>query len=319
MIERTALILGATGGIGGAVARGLAARGWRVRALHRRPDPARDPAFAWIGGDAMVATDVAAAARDAALIVHAVNPPGYRDWDRLVLPMIDNSIAAAQANGARILLPGTLYNYGPDAFPLIGEEAPQHAPTAKGRIRVELERRLAEATTTGTARALIVRAGDFFGPQPGNNWFGQGIVRPGRRPRVIRRPGKPGVGHQWAYLPDVAETMVRLAERDDLEPFARFHMDGHWDPDGSRMTDAIRRALRAPAVPVRPLPWWAMRLASPAVPLLRELLEMRYLWQQPVRLDNRRLVAVLGDEPRTPLDTAVRATLAALGCLAERA
>ncbi|MFD2501706.1 hypothetical protein ACFSTI_26435 [Rhizorhabdus histidinilytica] len=139
----------------------------------------------------------------------------------------------------------------------------QHAPTAKGRIRVELERRLAEATTTGTARALIVRAGDFFGPQPGNNWFGQGIVRPGRRPRVIRRPGKPGVGHQWAYLPDVAETMVRLAERDDLEPFARFHMDGHWDPDGSRMTDAIRRALRAPAVPVRPLPWWAMRLASP--------------------------------------------------------
>ncbi len=31
------------------------------------------------------------------LIVHAVNPPGYRNWGQLVLPMIDNTIAAAQA------------------------------------------------------------------------------------------------------------------------------------------------------------------------------------------------------------------------------
>ncbi|MGD8690678.1 MAG: NmrA family NAD(P)-binding protein, partial [Gammaproteobacteria bacterium] len=32
--ERTALVLGATGNIGGEVARRLAARGWTVRALH---------------------------------------------------------------------------------------------------------------------------------------------------------------------------------------------------------------------------------------------------------------------------------------------
>ena len=32
---KTALVLGATGGIGGAVARKLSARGWRIRALNR--------------------------------------------------------------------------------------------------------------------------------------------------------------------------------------------------------------------------------------------------------------------------------------------
>jgi nucleoside-diphosphate-sugar epimerase len=60
---------------------------------------------------------VAAAARGATVIVHAVNPPGYRNWNTVVLPMLDNSIAAARANGAQVLLPGTVYNYGPDSFP----------------------------------------------------------------------------------------------------------------------------------------------------------------------------------------------------------
>ena len=37
---------------------------------------------------------------------------------------------------------------------------------------------------------------------------------------------------------------------------------------------------------------------------------MRYLWRRPIGLDNARLTAFLGEEPRTPLVTALRATLA---------
>ena len=51
------------------------------------------------------------------------------------------------------------------------------------------------------------------------------------------------------------------------------------------------------------------------VRLFRELDEMRYLWETPVRLDNTKLVALLGAEPRTPLDVAIRTTLVAIGCL----
>lgn len=316
MERKTALVLGATGGIGGAAAMRLAAAGWRVRALHRDPDRAgKDPRFEWIRGDALVAGDVAVAADPVSLIVHGVNPPGYRDWDRLVLPMLDNTIAAARGGGARIVLPGTVYNYGPDAFPDISEDAPQNAGTRKGRIRVEMEQRLRMAADAGAAKVLILRAGDFFGPGAANNWFSQGLVAPGRRPRVIRYPGKPGIGHQWAYLPDVAETMVRLIERGGLEDFAAFHMEGHWDADGTRMVDAIRHALGDPAIPMRRMPWFMMRLAAPFVPLLRELVEMKYLWDRPVRLRNERLEATIGAEPRTPLDEAVRATLRAIGCL----
>jgi len=49
------------------------------------------------------------------------------------------------------------------------------------------------------------------------------------------------------------------------------------------------------------------------VPLMRELWEMRYLWQVPIRLDNTKLVSILGNEPHTPAEGAVRASLAGLG------
>jgi nucleoside-diphosphate-sugar epimerase len=258
------------------------------------------------------------AAVGCSVIVHAVNPPGYRRWSELVLPMLDNTIAAAIAQKATIVLPGTVYNYGPDAFPVLSEASPQHPLTRKGAIRVELELRLLEATRHG-ARVLIVRAGDFFGPNAGNNWFSQGLVKPGLAINTVSYPGDRGVGHLWSYLPDVARTMVELlARRETLDAFASFHMAGHWDADGTQMASAIRRVvgrLTGFTPPVSAFPWWLLTLASPFVATFREMREMRYLWRTPLRMDNSRLTAVLGYEPHTPLDEAIEATLIGLGCL----
>jgi nucleoside-diphosphate-sugar epimerase len=263
----------------------------------------------------MSATDVASAATGICVIVHAVNPPGYRNWGELVLPMLNNTIAAATINGARIVLPGTVYNYGPDAFPDLRETSPQNPVTVKGRIRVEMESRLHTVSANG-ATTLIVRAGDFFGPSAGNNWFSQGLVKPGKPVTAITYPGHSGIGHQWAYLPDVAETIVRLLERSEiLQPFAVFQMEGHWDADGTQMIDAIRKVVGNPNIKVSKMRWPLIRLLSPFVPQFRELLEMRYLWTLPIRMDNARLKTALGMEPHTPLDKAVRNTLIGLGCL----
>lgn len=318
--NKTALVLGATGGIGGEVARRLRDAGWQVRALKRGlAATSTGDGIVWVEGDAMNRADVAAAAQGCAVIVHAVNPPGYRRWAELVLPMLDNTIAAAAAQGATIVLPGTVYNFGPDAFAELREDSPQHPRTRKGAIRVEMERRLRAASEHGT-RVIVVRAGDFFGPKPGNSWFSQGLVKPGQAVAAVNLPGPAGVGHQWAYLPDVANTMVELlARRESLPAFAVFHMDGHWDADGTQMAAAIQRvvARRGGATPrLRAFAWWLIALASPFVATFREMREMRYLWREPLRMSNRRLKAVLGDEPHTPLDTAVEAALEGMGCFA---
>lgn len=331
--KRQALVLGATGGIGGELTRGLLARGWAVRALRRASSassPGVPPAWHaqvdWRVGDALAAADVAEAARGVDLIVHGVNPPGYRRWAEVVLPMLDNSIAAAVREQARIVLPGTVYNYAPgDLQPghpegslRIDESAPQRARTRKGAIRVAMEARLEDAATRG-ARVLVLRAGDYFGAASASSWFSNLLVQPGRPVARILQPGTTGVGHQWAYLPDVAETVLQLLDREArLAPFARFHMDGHWDADGSQMLAAIQRALGGAPRSEWRLPWWLVRALAPLVPLCREMAELRYLWNTPLRLDNARLVAELGAEPHTPLDAAVLATLAGLGCLPPR-
>jgi len=319
-VDRTVLVIGATGGIGSETAKALLRRGWRVRALTRdkaraERDFARLGALQWIAGDAMRESDVVAAALGASLIVHAANPPGYRDWRGLALPMLKHAIAAARAARARLVLPGNLYNFGADAGDVVAEDAPQHPATQKGRVRVEMEALLA-AAAADSVRSLVVRAGDYFGPHGPSSWFGNMMVRPGGPVRFIIYPGHRGIGHSFAYLPDLAEAIARLVEIEArLAPAEVVHFAGHWLERGEEIAEAIRRVAGVPQAPILPFPAVLLYLAAPFNETLREAIEMRYLWRVPMRLDNRKLVSLIGAEPHTPLESAVRESLEALGCV----
>jgi nucleoside-diphosphate-sugar epimerase len=312
---RLALIVGVTGGLASEVAKALLVHGWSVRGLTREPERAKPrfpelAAIDWRAGDAMRADDVQRAAEGAALILHGANPPRYRNWRGLAIPMLANSIDAAKAASARIVLPGNLYVFSPSIPQPVREDTPQQLSTRKGRVRVDMEEMLRNA------RSLAVRAGDFFGPRAPGSWFSNVVVEPGQALRAIVDPGSDGVGHAWAYLPDLAETIARLADIDEkLAEHEVMHFRGHWLQDGREMMEAIRRAAGNPKLPIRRFPWWAITLTAPVVRLSREVAEMRYLWQYPLALDNTKLVKLIGPEPHTPLDAAVTFSLQHLGCL----
>jgi nucleoside-diphosphate-sugar epimerase len=273
-----------------------------------------DPRIEWVRGDAMDPASVLAAATGVSVIVHAANPPGYRNWKGLALPMLESTIRAARALGARIVFPGTVYNFGAEVLPRVSETAEQNPRTRKGAIRVEMEERLRSSGVP----VLVVRAGDFFGARAHSSWFSQGLVKPGRPLRSVVYPGESEVGHAWAYLPDLARTIALLLDRaSDLEHFAVFHFRGHWFDRGIEIAEAARR-VGNPAAPIRSFPWFAIYLLAPFNETLREMIEMRYLWKEPLELVNDKLVSFLGEEPHTPLDEALRQTLQGLGCLESR-
>jgi nucleoside-diphosphate-sugar epimerase len=321
MTERLALIIGATGSFGGHAAAALIHHGWTVRALARDPEAVRTKAgprmpIDWVAGDAMNAGEVVGAAEGAAVIVHAANPPGYRNWRGLALPMLRAAIAAAEASGARIVLPGNVYNYAPGSGACIAETAPQSPATRKGRVRVEMEEMLREAAGRGV-KTLVLRAGDFFGPAAPNSSLHWLVNRRRGRVRSVYAPGPVDVGHAYAYLPDLAETLARLLDRDaELADYETFHFAGHWLARNGELAQAIRRAARDPAIPLTPFPYALIYALSPFNETFRELIEMRYLWQKPIGLDDAKLRAFLGDIPATPFDMAVRESLADMGCLA---
>lgn len=319
-MNTTVLILGVTGGIGHAFANACQRKGWQIMALHRNPSSAKSKlpelsSIEWFDGDAMSKSELIAAAEGADIIFHGVNPPGYKKWRELAIPMLENSIAAAIATGARLVFPGNAYNYGSDAWPLISEKSPQKPTTIKGQIRVEMEQLLASATSNG-AKTLIVRAGDFFGPDAADSWFAQGIIKPGKKLKSVLYPGNHDVGHSWAYLPDLADTFVQLLEREaDLTNFDAFHFKGHYFANGADIAKETAKIAGISNTPIKSMPWIIIKLASPFVTMFRELLEMRYLWNKDVQLDNSKILNFLGKEPHTPTREALTRTLQSFNCL----
>ncbi len=247
------------------------------------------------------------------IVLHALNPQ-LTDWSRQALPLAYSAISAAEAAGATLMFPGNLYNYGSPMLQIIDETSPMRPTSRKGRLRVAIEDRIAEATERGM-RAIILRAGDYFGGGRGS-WLDLVIARDIRRGRITY-PGPTGLLHEWAYLPDFAAALVRLAAvRDRLTPVARFGFPGH-AVTGHEFSTAIARAI-GHGLQIKRMTWWLIHALRPIVPLCRELSELAYLWYEPHRLDGSNLQSAIGDIPHTSLDLALARTLEELGITAAR-
>jgi nucleoside-diphosphate-sugar epimerase len=306
------LVLGAAGRLGHAAAEAFRNAGWSVASLVRPGAAERLPAGTEpLEVDALDHAAVSAAARGSDIVLHAVNPP-YTDWPRFALPLAYSAITAAETAGATLVFPGNLYNYGKDLPAVIDETTPMQPSSRKGRLRIAIEDRIAEAVEERGLRAIILRAGDFFGGGPGA-WLDLVIAKDIYR-GSLTYPGPLELVHEWAYVPDVAAAMVRLsAMREELTPFATFGFPGH-AVTGREFTTAIARA-GGRGLKVKRMSWWLIHALRPLVPISRELSEMAYLWHEPHRIDGSKLETTIGAVPRTPLDIAVTSALRDLGAI----
>ena len=216
------------------------------------------------------------------------------------------------------MVPGNVYNFGKNAPMLLQTDTPEQAHTVKGRIRMAMEQRLAHSLV----QTIVLRAGDFFGQGTGS-WFDTVVAK--ELPKgVLRYPAAAGVHTAWAYLPDLAQAFVRVAEkRAQLGGHTVLHFAGHslssadWQQALAQPLAARGWVAQGQSVRSKALPWWGLRVAGWFSPVMASLYEMRYLWQRPYALDNFALVRLIGPEPRTPFAQAAASAVDALFPMAQ--
>ena len=300
------VVLGATGGAGGAVVSELAGGGHRVRAVSRKPTADLPEGVEQVAADAADPAQTRTACPGATVVYHCVQPP-YERW-AAEFPTLTQSIAdAAAAAGARLVYADNLYAYGPVDGP-ITEDLPWLATTTKGRIRALMAERLLAAHRSGTLQVAIGRSSDYYGPGGANSVVGDilfGAAAKGNRARWMGRMDLP---HSLNYLPDVARALIILGARPEALGEV-WHLPAAEPVTGRGFVELIAAALGRP-VKVTATSRLALRLAGLFDPRARETTEMLYQWERPFVLDASKFQRAFGPFEPTPHPQAVATTVA---------
>lgn len=307
---QTVAILGASGRIGDAASRAFLKAGWRVKGIARgAKSAALAPGVEAVTADAHDHAALIGACAGADVVLHALNPT-YDAWAENVVPLAENVLAAAQAAGATVMIPGNVYNYGTGIGLDMTEGSPVNGDTEKAKLRIAMEGLFEQAAEEKGVRTIVIRAGDFFGGTRPESWLDLIILKELKKDRFTW-PGPGDIVHAFSYLPDLAEAFVRVAEkRGDLPAFSSFNFRGY-----AVTGEAMQAAAEAAAgrkLKRAGVPWPILRTIGLFNGVLREVVKMSYLWRVPHSLDNAKLEALIGEEPHRPLDRALAEAIADL-------
>jgi nucleoside-diphosphate-sugar epimerase len=291
------------GQIGSPLATRLLEAGKRVRVAKRTPTGV-PPGAETVLGDAADPAFCADAARGATAVYHCMNPPyAAAAWAEFVPRYMDNLIAAAGRAGARLIVLDNLYMLGrTDGRPMT-EDTPMNPCSRKGEIRARAAERLLEAHRAGDVRAATGRASDFYGPGGSGSHLGEQFWRPA----ITGRPGRvivdPDARHTYHYIPDVVAGLATLGTAGD-DALGKVWMLPCQPAETMRaLVDRFAQVLGRP-IPITTMPRWLIRILAVFVPLVREVNEMLYQWDEPFIVDDRRFRDRFHVQPADPMDAA---------------
>jgi nucleoside-diphosphate-sugar epimerase len=304
--DRLHVVFG-TGQVGSALAAHLAGLGIAVRAVSRHRPATLAGGIDWRTADVTDPEAATDAAKGASVVYQCVNAP-YTQWPELFPPLQRGVLAAAERTGALLVALENLYGYGPAGGRPMTEDLPLAATTVKGRTRAAMTAELLAAAEAGRVRLAIGRASDFFGPGVtqgstlGERVFGNALA--GRRADFI---GNPDLPHTYSYVPDIAVGLATLGT-DPRAAGQVWHLPGPQTVTTRALLDLVAGEV-GHQVAVRSLPKLAVRALGLVNPMLRELAEMAYEFDQPFILDTSKYESAFG-AAGTPLADAIAATVA---------
>ncbi|MGK5532420.1 NAD-dependent epimerase/dehydratase family protein [Streptomyces sp. URMC 129] len=295
----THVVIGA-GPIGSGVATLLADSGDRVRLVTRSGGGPGHPAIERVAADAADAALLTELTRGAATLFHCAAPP-YHRWPEQFPPLSAAALTAAERTGARYVLMGNLYGYGPVDGPLT-EDLPLAAATRKGRVRARMWQDALAAHAAGRVRATEIRASDFLGRGAGSV-YNLLVTAPVLAGEPAAYPADLDAPHAWTYTGDAAATLVAAARTE--EAFGRaWHAPSTSHASARELTARLAELTGSPTPRLREMTDEELTTAGHTDPIAAELPEVLYLDRQPLVVDSATTERVLAVKP-TPLDQAL--------------
>lgn len=295
------------GQIGVPLARRLVHGGHSVRLVSRSGAGAAEvPGAQRVRADALDPAATAEAARGAAAVYHCMNPRyDAKIWETQLPRIHENLVAAAGRTGARLVALGNLYPLGRPAGRALDEDTPVNPSSRKGAARARADEILLAAHRRGDVRVVIGRASDFYGPRGEQTHFNGRFwtrVLQGKSGQVLFNPDTP---HTYHYVEDVAAGLAALGAAAD-DAFGGTWMLPCAPAEPTRALAAHFEAALGRPVRLERIPRAVLRVMGVFSPLIREVLEMGYQWEEPFVVDDRRFRARFGIAATDPGEGARR-------------
>ncbi len=302
--ERLHVVFGA-GQVGRALGARLAGLGLAVRMVARHRPAGLPEDLGWMAADAADPDATADAAKGASVIYQCLNAP-YTSWPERFPPLQRGVLSAAERSGALLVSLENVYGYGPTGGKPMTEDLPLAATTVKGRTRAAMTQELFGAAEAGRVRIAIGRASDFFGAGVTETVLGERVFANALAGKRADFLGNPDLPHTHSYVPDVAAGLAMLGT-DERAVGAVWHLPGPETVTTRQVLELIAGEVGHP-VGVRSVPKLLVRALGLFNPMLRELAEMAYEFEEPFVLDTSKYESTFGASG-TPLATAIAATV----------
>jgi nucleoside-diphosphate-sugar epimerase len=307
-------IFGATGSVGKALAVEFAKNGSSFRVVGRSQDSLRrhfhayEPLVEYSEADLADPHAAARAAAEVDTIFYTVGVPytQFQLHPKLTRIALE---AAAAARVSHFVHVSTVYPYGIPQTDLVNESHPRNPIAFKGKMRKEQEDLVTAADTRAGMRTTILRPPDFYGPDAELSYTRSIFVAAvkGGTANVI---GPVDTPHEFIFVPDVAETLVALSDKEEAYGQA-WNVAGPGLITTRKFADLVFAAVHQ-KTRIRVVGKFTLRVLGLFNPLMREVVEMHYLWTTPVKLDDTRLRKLLPDLKKTPYAEGVEATIKAM-------
>ncbi len=295
-----------SGAIGMAVMEELAARGQRVRLVNRSGQANVPAGVEVVKGNAADPDSTRPLCQGATVVYNCTNAP-YTQWPELFPALQAGVLAGAASAGAKLVVMENVYMYGPTGGRPLTEDLPYAATTRKGRVRAKMAEDLLAAHQAGQVRLTIGRASDYFGPRGLLAAMGERVFYPALQGKAAQIYGNIDLPHTQSYIPDIGKGLVILAEREEALGQV-WHLPAPETVTTRQFIDMVfAETGHLPKIQV--LPKFLLKLFSLFSPIMRELDEMLYEFEEPFILDHRKFEQAFGNHA-TPLPEAIRATVA---------